>query len=94
MQLYNAVASVPESASSVDQPGLHDERDRQHRRRASLCRRPHDLPHLKVTDCHRDDGQPLTAAYSNTWKLTDSSIVVTFIGLPASTKMYFSVEYS
>lgn len=91
-QLNDGVAGVPETGSAVDKvftTNASGNTDVQVAVQTSA--RP---THLSVTDVFRDDGQPLTAAFSNTWTLTNGGIVVTFIGLPASTKMHFSVEYS
>lgn len=50
--------------------------------------------HVTVTDISRDDGVALSAAYSSQFVLKESTVAVTFVGLPASQKMHFSAEYS
>lgn len=48
--------------------------------------------HVQVTNVRRDDGAAITSPYSTTWMMKSDLIVVSFIGLAASTKFFFTAR--
>lgn len=89
--LYNVVAAIPERGATLGKVFTTPASGNAEVEVAlTLDRRPQ---HVVVTDVEREDGSALTSAWSWQWSLKESSIVVSFIGLPASTKCRFSAEY-
>ena len=88
--LHNALGAVPDSSSLADLPFLTPASGNATvELKNPLSTKP---AHVFVSNVQRADGAAITAAWAWNWTMKSSLIVVTFIGLAASTKFLLTAK--
>lgn len=88
--LHNAVGQTPDTADLADKPFITPASGAAAvELKNPLTSRP---THVIVTNVRRADGAALTAVFSWTWTMKSAFVVVSFIGLPASTKCFLTAK--
>lgn len=88
--LHDTVGLVPESSDLTDKPFLTPASGPATiELKNPLASKP---THVIVSNVVRADGAALTAAWSSTWTMKNGAIVVSIVGLPASTKCFLTAK--